>query len=129
MASWEQLKIFIRSNYEIAADEGSLVKLLFSTGNDRSQLVTVGHGITPIGAEVAIIASVVAEVGTIDTHALLREMAEYDIGGVALYGDRLAIRHAVPLADLDPGDFVSPLQHVTIMADRIEAKFVGSDVF
>ncbi|WEO76466.1 hypothetical protein BJQ94_13980 [Cryobacterium sp. SO2] len=129
MASWLQLKSYIGSNYQISADDGDLLKLLFSTGNGRSQMVLVSHSTTGTGVEFAIIASPVATVGTVELNSLLREVSEYSVGGVVIYGDMLMIRHSVPLADLDAGDFDAPLVLVTGAADAVEAKFVGSDAF
>lgn len=129
MASWEQLKTYIGSNYKITEDSGDLLKLLFSTNNDRSQLVFVNHAVTGSGIEFAVIASPIANVGAVELNSVLRETSEYLVGGVVIYGDLLMLRHAVPLADLDAGDFEIPLHLVVGAADGIEAKFVGSDRF
>lgn len=129
MASWEQLKSYIASNYKVTSDDGGLVKLLFSTQNGRSQVVLVSHSPTGSGIEFAIIASPVANVGTVDLTPVLREASEYVVGGLVIYGDLLMVRHAVPLADLDTNDFEQPFHLVLGAADAIEAKFVGSDNF
>jgi hypothetical protein len=129
VASWEQLKTYVRSNYKITTDDGNLLKLLFSTSNGRSQVVLVNHVTTGSNVEFAIIASPVANVGTVELNSLLREASEYVVGGVVVYGDLIMLRHAVPLADLDAGDFEAPLHLVIGAADSIEAKFVGSDAF
>jgi hypothetical protein len=92
-------------------------------------MVLVNHNKTGSGIEFAIIASPVANVGTVELNALLREASEYVVGGVVIYGDLIMLRHAVPLADFDASDFEAPLHLVLGAADSIEAKFVGSDVF
>ncbi|MGN6425492.1 MAG: hypothetical protein ACTHMF_01650 [Leifsonia sp.] len=129
MASWDQLKQYIASGYTITSDDGTLIKLLFDTGNGRSQIVLVEKSVTGSGVEFATIASPVATLGTVDLNALLREASEYVVGGLVAYSDTLTLRHSVPLADLDAGDFDAPLHFVIGAADSIEAKFVGTDDF
>jgi hypothetical protein len=129
VASWEQLRSYIGSNYKITEDNGELLKLLFSTENGRSQILLVNYSKTGSGVEFAIVASPIATVGTVELNSLLREASEYVVGGVVIYGDLLMLRHAVPLADLDASDFEVPLHFVVSAADSIEAKFVGSDNF
>lgn len=129
MATWSQLTTFISSKYKITSNDGTFLKMLFSTNLGRSQVVFVSLSTTGAGAEFATIASPVATVGTVDIHTLLRETSEYIVGGVAIYGDLVVLRHAVPLADLDAGDFEVPLHLVVSAADAIEAKFVGTDAF
>jgi hypothetical protein len=39
MATWSDLAGYVRSNYKIADENSSLIKMVFETGNLRSQLV------------------------------------------------------------------------------------------
>ena len=129
MATWQQLKEYIRSKYSVTEDSGDLLKLVFNTQYGRSQMVLVAHSVTGTDLEFATIASPFATVGSVELNAVLREVSEYVVGGAAIYGDLLMVRHAVPLASLDADDFESPLHLVIGAADAIEAKFVGSDAY
>lgn len=127
MATWQALRNYIHTTYTVAGEDGDIVRLVFDVGNGRSQLVLVSPTSTHAGAEFALIASPIGDLGTVDLNVLLREAGEYVVGGVVMYGSRIMLRHAVPLADLDASDFETPLHLVLGAADAMEAKFLGSD--
>jgi hypothetical protein len=128
MATWNDLAGYLRTNYKIRDDQGSHLILLFGTTETRSQIVHVSHG--TMGAsqgDWAIIASVFGKASEIDLGVALQEAAEYVVGGVALFGDALVMRHAVPLANLDINEFEEPLHLVLGAADAMEERFTGRD--
>jgi hypothetical protein len=129
MASWEELRSYIRITYKVAEDNGNLLRLLFAVGEGRSQIVIVAKSTTGSGVEFATIASPFAEAGQVEIDSVLGSMAEYVVGGIVAYGDMYMVRHSVPLANLDPDEFEGPLHLVLSAADVLEAKFVGSDNF
>ncbi len=127
MADWEALRAFVKDKYTVAKDSGGLLEMLFDVGNGRSQLVLIAQSTAGDGTEFATIASPVGGVDEFQLGALLREAGEYVVGGLVAYGNRVMVRHAVPLADLDAHEFDTPLRHVVQAADSIEAKFLGTD--
>ena len=129
MASWEELRSYIRITYKVADDDGTLMRLLFSVGEGRSQVVIVAKSTTGDGRQFATIASAFAEQGQVDIDSALAAMAEYVVGGIVAYGQTYMVRHSVPLDTLDPDEFEGPLHLVLATADVLEAKFVGSDKF
>ncbi|MEV6410605.1 hypothetical protein [Kribbella sp. NPDC051718] len=129
MASWEELRSYIRITYKVAEDDGTILRLLFAVGEGRTQIVVVGQSKTNSGAEFATIASPFAEVGQVEIDSVLSSLADYVVGGAVAYGQMYMLRHSVPLADLDPDEFDGPLRMVLSTADELEAKFVGSDRF
>jgi hypothetical protein len=129
MASWDELRSYIRITYKVADDDGTVLRLVFSVGEGRSQIVVVGQSTTGGGAEFATIASPFAEVGKLAIDPVLDTLADYVVGGVVTYGQMYMVRHSVPLADLDPDEFDGPLRMVLSTADALEAKFVGTDQF
>jgi hypothetical protein len=129
MASWEELRSYIRITYKVADDDGAMLKLLFTVGEGRTQIVVVAQSTTAGGAEFATIASPFAELGQLEIDSVLGTMADYVVGGIVAYGQMYMVRHSVPLADLDPDEFDGPLRLVLSTADALEAKFIGSDRF
>lgn len=130
MATWDDLASYLRSSYKIMDDGGSTLKLLFEVGNGRSQIIHVGRARSS-GSEGdwASIASVFGNASELSLRAALSEASEYLIGGLVLYGDNLALRHTVPLANLDLNEFEEPFQMVMHAADAMEQKFVGGDSY
>jgi hypothetical protein len=130
MATWKDLAGYVRANYKVSDESPTSMKLVFDTGNLRSQLVmlwymTLGEG----GEEWLQIESPFAEVGRVDLRNALEEVGRIVCGGLALIGDVVTIRHAVPLANLNINEFERPLALVTNTADRLEAKLAGGDQF
>jgi hypothetical protein len=127
MAKWQQLRDYIFATYQVDREENEVIQLLFRIDGERTQLVLVSHTQTGAGVDFALIASPIADHGAVELGVLLRETSEYVVGGVVMYGNRIMLRHAVPLADLDVSDFETPLHLVLSAADAMEAKFLGTD--
>ena len=47
MATWTELKQFLYNNYKIDNDSGDVIRMLFDTGNGRSQFISV-HNFDPL---------------------------------------------------------------------------------
>ncbi len=131
MASWDDLADYLRRNYKIAEDSGTLLRLVFTLNDDRSQEVVVTRGsMASSPQEWAMIVSFFAELSAVrDVSALLVEASEYVVGGVVQYGPRLAVRHSVPLATLDIDEFLEPFNLTLKTADLLEQKFGIGDRF
>jgi hypothetical protein len=127
MATWDELHSYIRVTYKVAEDTGTFMKLLFNVGGGRSQVVFVGRNDTGGGDSYATISSPFGTVGKLDLAAVLSELGEYVVGGAAVYGDLVVLRHSIPLDNLDPNEFEGPLHLVLNTADILEEKFVGGD--
>ncbi len=129
MASWEQLRDFIRTNHRISEELPEGVSMAFDTGGGRTQLVFVTHYTLRGGSEDwVVIESPFAESESVDVGLAVRATAKMVCGGVGLYQSRyLTIRHAVPLENLDVNEFERPLLLVTNSADILEARLTGRD--
>ncbi len=130
VASWDQLKQYIASAYpasEVITPRA--IRILFDTGSGRSQLVFVSSLQDRSGAEWASIDSPVGRLGEVNLNACLMAVSGLVCGGLAhlkLGGDDLlAIRHVVPLSNLDLGEFEEPLNVVVTSADDFERALLG----
>jgi len=130
MPTWQDLTSYVRSNYKIADERPNLIKLIFETGDLRSQIVLLVRETLMDGEEEWVtISSPVAALGSVNLEEFLREVGGIVCGGAALEGDVLIIKHAAPLVNLDINEFERPLRLVTMTADALEKKFVGSDTY
>ncbi|WNG81144.1 hypothetical protein C6A86_023590 [Mycobacterium sp. ITM-2016-00316] len=128
MANWNDVAGYLRQNFKIKQDSDTFLTLVFDVGGGRSQLVMVSHGsMDATDEEFAIIASPIADARITNIPALLDEAADYVVGGVVKVGETLALRHAVPLSNLDLNELMGPLELVMTAADHMESKFTGAD--
>ncbi len=130
MATWFEIKDYLRSHHKVESDQDSFVKLLVDVDGRRSQVVFVTQHLPRTGeVEWLHIESPFARMGGVELRAVLVEVGNLVCGGLSLMGDFLTIRHSVPLATLDIAEFAQPLALVSGTADRLEREFLGADAF
>jgi sirohydrochlorin ferrochelatase len=135
MATWDDLVEFIRQEYEIVREEPDEIRLSLEFGGDsddeeRSQMVVVAREVLEGREEWVQIATPFALVSEVDLKAVLEEIASsVFVGGAAIMGDYLVLRHTLPLVNLDINEFVDPLELVTGSAELLEIRFSGRDDF
>ena len=137
MATWRELVAFIRSEYEVIGDEPDEIRILVRYNPDdedersgRSQMVVVAREVLDRRETWVQIASPFARVQEVDLRAVLEEVGNTTVvGGVALIGEYVVLRHSLPLVNLDINEFVDPLELVTGSAEMLERQFIGRDDF
>lgn len=137
MTTWAQLVAFVRSEYEIIGDEPDEIRLLVRYPDDdedeksgRSQMVVVAREVLDQREDWVQIASPFARAHQVDLRAVLQEVGNSTVvGGVAIIGDYVVLRHSLPLINLDINEFVDPLALVTGAAELLERQFIGRDEF
>jgi hypothetical protein len=127
MASWEQVKNFIRGNYKVQNDEGDLFRMVFDLGNDRTQLVFVQKIINKNNSIWVQISSPVGIIKQEKINKALEMLNDKPCGGLVKIGDKHFIRHCMPIDDMSLDEFSVPLNFITNAADELEQKFVGGD--
>src|SRR5690349_16904421 len=106
-----------------------MIGLVFGVGNGRTQMVLVTRHMLMNGTEEWVqISSPIGEVGQINVEGVLRDVGDMVCGGVVIEGKYLVVRDALPLANLQVNEFERPFVLVTTTADRLEQKYVGSDI-
>lgn len=128
MATWADLSGYIRTQFKIARDDGTVIKLIFDVGDGRSQVVVVASE-TLADVEWAAIASPFAKAAGADLLEVLEVAGGFLAGGIVKIGDELWVRHSVPLPSLDREDFSEPLAFVTHAADILEQRFSSGDSY
>jgi hypothetical protein len=130
MASWDDVVAFVRSEstYRITKIESDEIRLVVEFDDERRQMVIVLREVLDKHEEWVQIASPCGRADEIDLATVLRELGDTTVvGGAAVVGEHLVIRHALPLENLDINEFVDPLALIAGTADQIEERFVGGD--
>jgi len=126
MASWDELRNYIESNYAVVADQLDMLGLDFGLDNGRTQKVLIRR--TPLdGAEWVQILTPVCEEGDIEPREALVLSGKMIVGGLVLLDGTIYFRHSLPLKDLDTDEFDVPLHLAVGFGDRLEQEIVGVD--
>jgi hypothetical protein len=130
MASWSDVVGYIHSNYKVSDETPSSMKLVFETGNLRSQVVMLWR-VTPEGTseEWVQIESPFGELGSIDLAQALQQVSNTVCGGMSLVGNLVTFRHSIPLMNADINEIEWPLRMVIGTADQLERALTGGDKF
>lgn len=133
MATWGDLVAYVRQEYRVVRDEPDeiRIRLLFGDGittEQRGQVMVIAHEILDQREDWVQIATPFARHDEVDLLDVLTEVGEtIVVGGLAVMGEHLVLRHSLPLVNLDINEFIDPLTLVADTADRLEEKFVGGD--
>jgi hypothetical protein len=104
------------------------IRILVEFADHRSQTVFVFREVLDRREEWVQIASPCGLAGDADLHAVLVEIgATAVVGGAAIIGEHVVVRHSLPLANLDLNEFVDPLHLVAATADEVEERLFGGD--
>jgi hypothetical protein len=129
MATWSTLVTYVQSHYKISEQGPEMLKMVFETADQRSQVVFLWRQTLAGGEEWVQIESPFAEVGMVDLQQALEAIGAMVCGGLAIADGYVTVRHAVPLANLDINEFERPLLLVSTSADRLESTLIGGDRF
>jgi hypothetical protein len=127
MATWEQLKTFVKSNYKMQKEEADYFNMVFDLGDNRSQLVNVTKAQTKQGD---VWVQIYSPVGVIRQDKLNNALEDIDsvvCGGLVKVGDKHFVRHGMLIEDMSAEEFNVPLLLITAVADSLEEKYVGGD--
>src|ERR1051326_4053180 len=98
MAIWQDLVQYVRRNYKVDEETPNSLRLIFDTGNLRSQVVMLWHVTLMDGKEDWLqIESPVADLDAVDLKQALDEVGDLVCGGLSVVQDLLTLRHSVPL--------------------------------
>ncbi len=130
MATWADLSAYIHSNYKVSDFDDNMIKLVFETGDLRSQVVILWHLVLSDGSEEWIqIESPFGELGSVDLAKALQAIGNTVCGGLALVGNLVTFRHSLPLQNVNINELESPPGLVTTTADHLERTLTGGDRF
>mgnify|MGYP000005527488 FL=1 len=121
MANWTELKQFLYNNYKIDNDSGDSLRMLFDTGNGRSQFISV-HNFDPL----VTFSTPFGKVSDIKPATVLQSALPF---GVAQVNDIYTMIHTSWIATLDELEVHAPIDALVTRADELEKELTGKDVF
>ncbi|EID52305.1 hypothetical protein [Saccharomonospora xinjiangensis] len=128
MATWGDLVAYVRASYDVIRDEDDELRVRISYDDRRAQVVVIAREVLDRKEEWVQIATPFARIDQVDLQEVLAEIGNtIVVGGAALMGEHLVLRHSLPLVNLDINEFVDPLELVTGSAELLEEQFTGRD--
>ena len=130
MATWGDLVAFVRSEYQVIDQTPDEVSIHVEFDDERSQVIWLSHEVLDGKEDWVQIASPCGLAAKVDLAALLKEVGHTTVvGGVAIMGEHVVLRHSLPLENLDINEFVDPLTLLAGTVDTLEEQFSGGDAF
>lgn len=128
MAEWGEVQKHMRANYRLQNDDGEMFSVVWSYDDGRSQKIVVRRYVSNDRVMVEF-KSPFAKQGQVDAEVLLRQNSQMTLATIARAGDvYLAIYNLLlDSASMDDVEYV--LRRVAGIADALESKYAGGDVF
>jgi hypothetical protein len=134
VATYKEFEKFVRGKFPVKDAPKDTPKgfmcIEVPCGDDRSHLVFISPGYAH--EQQGDIANVVAMFGDISGNTLgqaLDAVHNLPLGGLAKIDKTIALRHCIPLADVDESEIATAIFFMAFGADILEQKFVGGDKF
>ncbi|MEV6647648.1 hypothetical protein [Amycolatopsis sp. NPDC051371] len=133
MANWGDLVAYIRHEYRVVRDDPDEIRIRLIFGDEpdteqRAQIMVIAHEILDQQEDWVQIATPFARHDEVDLLEVLTEVGNSTVvGGLAVMGDHLVLRHSLPLIHLDINEFIDPLELVAGAAELLEQQFTGRD--
>src|SRR5438046_469421 len=124
MATWGDLVAYVKAEYRVIEERSGEIRILVEFDDDRSQIVNLWREVLDQREEWVQLASACGVAAKVDLRQLLVEVgATSVVGGAAIVGEHVVVRHALPLENLDINELVDPLALIAGTADELEEKF------
>lgn len=130
MSTWEDLTAFVFDTYRVIDREEDEIRVEVQFEDERSQVIVICREVLDNREEWVQLVSVCGLADNVDLRALLQYVGHNSVVcGVAVIGDHVVLRHALPLENLDINEFTDPLSLLAGSADELEETFFGGDGF
>lgn len=127
MATWQEIRNHINSNFQVDSDEGNLLTLTFgSASGGRSQLVIVSY--YDLEDPVIVFKSPIAAVSEVSAASVL-DLTTQDIWGISTTGEYYTVTHVQFAATVDSPEISLALAYVAGAADAFEQALGLGDKF
>jgi len=128
LATWQEIRTYITSNYQVQTDNGDSLILVRPGVNERTQLVHVSLMKVDLeaGDEMISWLSPVAKVNEVSADQVLSATMGMPYG-VEKTSDFYLLRHSQLAATVDPAEIDVPMRYISVFADYAESKLSLSD--
>ena len=123
MATWQQVKSYIYSNYKVSDDSGDGLWLLFQTEGGRSQRIKIALVDTGNEFSSVLFMSPVAAWSQVSADRALRATEQVPVS-ICSTGDYIFAMHSQLIASIDEAEIDLPMAMITFRADQLE-KLLG----
>ena len=127
VATWQQVKSYIYTNYNVNTDEGNNMSLNFETSPGRSQMLFIAH-IEADEFSAVLFSSPFATWSQVSGDRALRATEQVS-AGIRSIGDYLVVTHSQLLATIDEPEIDLSMVLVVNQADQLEAVLGLGDQF
>ena len=134
MATYREFENFVKSEFPVKDNPKNAPKgymcLEVPCPDDRSHLVFIKPGtkLEKFG-EFADVWAMIGELDESDLDEALDLAMALPLGGLAKIGDRIVLRHTIPLEDVDQSEIAKALIFTAFSADVLEEQLVGGDSY
>ena len=129
MASWEDVRAYMRTHYKLLEEDDEHVSLLFGFDDNRRHSITLTL-FEAMDREWLLFEARVCRRELLESERALHLNAKSVVGYLALDRDDFYVmRHTALLSTLDPDELVVPMHVLVKVADQLEEELTGSDIW
>lgn len=129
MASWDDVRAYMRTHYKLLEEDEEHVSLLFGFDDNRRHSITLTL-FEAMDREWLLFEARVCRRELLESERALRLNAKSVVGYLALDRDDFYVmRHTALLSTLDPDELVVPMHVLVKVADKLEEELTGSDIW
>jgi len=131
MATWNDLVAYVKSQYKVVREGTDEVRIEVGFEEDeRTQIVILTRAVLDDREDWVQVLSFVGRTAQVDLQRLLTELGTTTVvAGAVVLGDHVALRHSLPLSNLDINEFVDPVELLAGAADQLEEMFLTGDEY
>jgi hypothetical protein len=131
MATWADLVAYVRSEYRVIRELPDEIRIEVGFEEDeRTQIVILAHAVLDGKEDWVQVLSPCGRADQVNLTHLLAELGNTTVvSGAVIMGDHVALRHSIPLSNLDINEFVDPVELLAGTADELEEKFLHGDEY
>jgi hypothetical protein len=129
MATWNDVRSYVMSKYEVENDHDDGITVVFNFSDGTHQRVTVFDRGEWWEERWAGIMTAVAHESQVDARDILLRSGDLKFGGLGLMpGGLVILQHTLPLSNMDENELAIPMQMIAELGDHLERELTGRDV-
>ena len=127
MATWNEVKGYLKSTYPVTKEEDYYVMFEFSTVEERAQLIMVSYVKSDVFGEWLQISSPIGAIPANRLDEALSMMGTFPIGGIAKFDNMYFLRDSMKFSEYTSDRLISEMSLILHAADYMEKIFLKVD--
>ena len=129
MATWDEVRAYMRKSYKLLEEDENKISLLFGFDDNRKQSILLTR-FEAMERDWVLFESRICRRELLDLERALKLNGRSVVGYLALDRDGIYVmRHTALLSTLDPDELVIPLHVMVKAADKLEEESTGLDMW